>query len=103
MAASRSLRRRRSSMGLMHSSRPTRQFAMRVFDRIFDCGGQRPAYFAKNHSSNSLKIILNKVITIERHIIEQERATGGATGDFSGLLRDLTLAIKIIYREVSRA
>lgn len=45
----------------------------------------------------------NKVITIERHIIDEERATGGATGDFSGLLRDLTLAIKLIYREVSRA
>ena len=44
----------------------------------------------------------NKVITIERHIIEQEKAHGG-TGDFSSLLRDLTLAFKIIYREVSRA
>jgi fructose-1,6-bisphosphatase I len=45
----------------------------------------------------------NKVITIERHIIEEERASRGATGDFSALLRDLTLAIKIINREVSRA
>jgi len=45
----------------------------------------------------------NKVITIERHIIEEERASNGATGDFSALLRDLTLAIKIINREVSRA
>ncbi|MEI8134721.1 MAG: class 1 fructose-bisphosphatase [bacterium] len=47
--------------------------------------------------------MLNKVITIERHIIEEERASNGATGDFSSLLRDLTLAIKIINREVSRA
>src|SRR6266436_5636195 len=47
--------------------------------------------------------MLNKVITIERHIIEEERASRGATGDFSALLRDLTLAIKIINREVSRA
>lgn len=45
----------------------------------------------------------NKVITIERHIIEEERSSNGATGDFSGLLRDLTLAIKIIHREVIRA
>lgn len=45
----------------------------------------------------------NKVITIERHIIEEERASNGATGDFSSLLRDLTLAIKIINRDVSRA
>jgi fructose-1,6-bisphosphatase I len=45
----------------------------------------------------------NKVITIERFIIEEERAHPGATGDFSGLLRDLTLAFKIIWREVSKA
>ncbi|HET6511101.1 MAG TPA: class 1 fructose-bisphosphatase [Candidatus Kapabacteria bacterium] len=35
-------------------------------------------------------------------MIEQEKQHGG-TGDFSALLRDLTLAFKIIYREVSRA
>jgi fructose-1,6-bisphosphatase I len=45
----------------------------------------------------------NKVITIERFIIEEERAHPGASGDFSGLLRDLTLAFKIIWREVSKA
>ncbi len=45
----------------------------------------------------------NKVITIERHIIEEERASQGATGDFSALLRDLMLAVKIIHREVIRA
>ncbi len=44
-----------------------------------------------------------KVITIERHIIEGERAHPGATGDFSSLLRDLTLAFKVIWREVSKA
>ena len=44
-----------------------------------------------------------KVITIERHIIEGERAHPQATGDFSGILRDLTLAVKIIWREVSKA
>ena len=45
----------------------------------------------------------NKVITIERHIIEGERAHPGASGHFSGLLRDLTLAFKMIWREVSKA
>lgn len=45
----------------------------------------------------------SKVITIERHIIEGERAHPGATGDFSGLLRDLTLAFKVIWREVNKA
>lgn len=44
-----------------------------------------------------------KVVTIERHIIEGERAHPGATGDFSALLRDLTLAFKVIWREVSQA
>jgi fructose-1,6-bisphosphatase I len=45
----------------------------------------------------------SKVITIERFIIEEERAHPGASGDFSGILRDLTLAFKIIWREVSKA
>ena len=44
-----------------------------------------------------------KVITIERHIIEEERKHPGASGDFSGILRDLTLAIKVIHREVNKA
>jgi fructose-1,6-bisphosphatase I len=49
------------------------------------------------------KVVTQKVVTIERHIIEGERAHPGATGDFSALLRDLTLAIKVIWREVSKA
>jgi fructose-1,6-bisphosphatase I len=44
-----------------------------------------------------------KIITIERHIIEGERAHPGASGSFSGLLRDLTLAFKVIWRDVSKA
>jgi len=44
-----------------------------------------------------------KVITLERHIIEGERAHPGATGNFSNILRDLSLAVKIIWREVSKA
>ncbi|HAV22464.1 MAG: fructose-bisphosphatase [Ignavibacteria bacterium GWA2_55_11] len=44
-----------------------------------------------------------KVVTIERHITEEERNHPGATGDFSSVLRDLTLAIKVIWREVSKA
>ena len=45
----------------------------------------------------------HKIITIERHIIEGERAHPGASGSFSGLLRDLTLAFKVIWRDVSKA
>jgi fructose-1,6-bisphosphatase I len=48
-------------------------------------------------------LVSNKVITIERHIIEQQERSDGATGDFSSLLRDLTLAFKIINREVMQA
>lgn len=49
-----------------------------------------------------MPLVQNKVVTIERHILEQEKKHEG-TGDFSGLLRDLALAIKIIHREVTRA
>lgn len=45
----------------------------------------------------------DRIVTIERHIIEGERAHPGATGGLSTILRELTLAIKLIYREVSRA
>ncbi len=45
----------------------------------------------------------NNVVTIERYIIEGERQHPGATGNFSAVLRDLTLAIKVIWREVSKA
>jgi fructose-1,6-bisphosphatase I len=45
----------------------------------------------------------NKVVTIERHIINEERIHPTATGEFSNLLRDITLAIKIVQREVSLA
>jgi fructose-1,6-bisphosphatase I len=43
------------------------------------------------------------VVTIERHIIEQERQFPEATGAFSNLLYDIALAAKMISREVRRA
>lgn len=48
-------------------------------------------------------MIDSKIVTLERHIIEGERSHPGATGHFSNVLRDLSLAIKIIWREVSKA
>ena len=45
----------------------------------------------------------SKVVTIQRHIVEQERLYPKATGDFTGLLWDLTLAAKTISREVNKA
>ena len=45
----------------------------------------------------------SKVVTIDRHIIEQERMHPGASGRFSALLYDIALAAKIISREVNMA
>ncbi len=44
-----------------------------------------------------------QIVTIERHIIEQQRGYPGATGAFSSLLYDIALAAKIIARETTRA
>jgi fructose-1,6-bisphosphatase I len=44
-----------------------------------------------------------QIITIERHIIEQQRQYPDATGAFSSLLYDIALTAKIIARETTRA
>lgn len=44
-----------------------------------------------------------KLVTIERHIAEQQGMFPEATGEFSKLMRDLTLALRIIARDVRRA
>ncbi len=43
------------------------------------------------------------VVTLGRHIVEQERRHPEATGAFSNILNDIALAAKIISREVTRA
>ncbi len=43
------------------------------------------------------------LITIERHILEQQRRYPEATGALTGLLYDIALAAKIIARETTRA
>ncbi len=48
-------------------------------------------------------VTAKRLVTIERHIAEQEHLHPHATGEFSRLLRDLMLAIRLIAREVSRA
>ncbi len=42
-------------------------------------------------------------LTIARHLVEQERLVPEATGAFTALLWDLTIAFKIISREVNKA
>lgn len=44
-----------------------------------------------------------KFMTLERFINEQEGMHPGATGEFTGLLHDLSLAAKLVWREVSKA
>jgi len=44
-----------------------------------------------------------KIITIERHIVEQQQAHPEATGVLSSLLYDVALVAKIIARETTRA
>lgn len=44
-----------------------------------------------------------KLVTIERHFSEEQDLHPDATGEFSRLLRDLTLAIRLIARDVRRA
>ena len=46
---------------------------------------------------------MDKLITIERHILNQEHQHPEATGVFSSLLYDIALAGKIIARETTRA
>jgi fructose-1,6-bisphosphatase I len=41
-------------------------------------------------------------MTVQRHILEQERVHAQATGDLTGLLWDLTLAAKVISYQVNR-
>ncbi|GAB1430442.1 class 1 fructose-bisphosphatase [Ignavibacteria bacterium] len=48
-------------------------------------------------------ISTNRLITIERHIASEEQLHPEATGEYSGLLRDLTLALRLIARDVRRA
>jgi fructose-1,6-bisphosphatase I len=42
-------------------------------------------------------------MTLERHIVEGEHQHPGATGQFSALLNGLSLAAKLIWREVTKA
>ncbi len=47
--------------------------------------------------------VLRPLITIERHILEQQRDHPGATGAFTELLYDIALSAKLIARETTRA
>lgn len=46
---------------------------------------------------------INKIITLDEFIIRQQNEFAGATGELTGLLRDIGVAAKIVNREVNRA
>ncbi|HEX4998385.1 MAG TPA: class 1 fructose-bisphosphatase [Terriglobia bacterium] len=46
---------------------------------------------------------MSKIKTVQQHILDEERLHPGARGDFTALLMSLTLAAKIISREVNQA
>lgn len=50
-----------------------------------------------------IPVTAKKFMTLERFINEQERLHASATGEFSSLLHDLSLAAKLVWREVSKA
>ncbi len=74
-------------------------------------GSSRPAYDRRIETvwpdteravDHSLKTP-GSVVTLSRHIVEEERKHPEATGQFSNLLHDIALAAKIISREVNKA
>lgn len=50
-----------------------------------------------------MRMRVSKVVTIERHVAEEEHLHRGATGEFSRLMRDFLLAVRLISRDVRRA
>lgn len=50
-----------------------------------------------------MPLTLSKITTIPQHITKEEELHPEATGDFTSLMNDLTLAIRIISRDVRRA
>ena len=49
------------------------------------------------------EIPTRKLVTIERHILDEQQKFPEATGDLTNLLYDIALAAKIISREVNKA
>src|SRR4029079_11742094 len=52
---------------------------------------------------HNLEIPTRKLVTIERHLLDEQQRFPEASGDLTNLLYDIALAAKIISREVNRA
>ena len=46
---------------------------------------------------------MNQIITLDEFIIKQQKDFPFATGELTGLLRDIGIATKVISREVNKA
>ena len=46
---------------------------------------------------------MSQIVSVQRHLLDAQRAHPSATGDLTGLLWDLTLAFKLISAEVNKA
>ena len=55
------------------------------------------------HTRGKVWGMQGKIKTVQQHILDEERMHPEATGDFTALLTTLTLAAKIISREVNMA
>lgn len=56
-----------------------------------------------SHGAKEAKRKMDRVITIERHILEQQKQHPEATGTLTNILYDIALAGKLIARETTRA
>ena len=66
----------------------------------------KPSFFALIFLEDPMPVstrMKGKVVTVGRHIMEQERRFPEATGEFSNLLSEILLAAKLIHREVTKA
>ena len=46
---------------------------------------------------------MSRIVTLDEFIIRSEKANVDATGELTGLLRDIGVAAKIVNREVNKA
>lgn len=62
-----------------------------------------PSTPPNGEGNNGLNLDTGEFKTLEQFIIEQQEATPGSTGAFSRLLRDISVAAKIVNRGIRRA
>src|ERR1017187_3212247 len=75
-----------------------------LLGRLIRCvEGLRGVRCTRLKSKSEIPIPMPKsMTTVQRHILEQERAHPQSTGDLTGLLWDLSIAAKVISHQVNR-